>query len=389
MTTLQRSRSARIGTMLLAAGLALTACASDSGQPEGKSAEADTVVLKAADLQPQSIVGKGQHGETPALIDVLQLTDAEKDKVRSGHFRVGIAMVTASLDYATLQVKGMTDTLEDLGMEVIGVTDAKFDVHTQISDIENLITQKPDLIISIPADDVATATAYRKVGAAGIKLIFIANVPQGLTYPADYQSAVSADDQGNGEIAASALSAYIPKGGVAGIVDYGVDFFTTNQRSLRVKTWFKENRPDVKVKEVMFTDTNAVGPVAANFVTANPDVNGLFVSWDAPAMQSVAALRNSGVTMPVVTIDFGKEAAVEMASGGYIKAIGAQDPYEQGVAEALAGANVLIGKTVPAWVSLPSIAVTPENVLASYKGLFHADPPKELTDACKTSGLCG
>ena len=141
MITLQRSRSVRIGTMLLAAGLALTACVSDSAPSEGGSDKA--VVLKAADLQPDGIVGKGQHGETPENTDVLQLTDAEKEKVRAGGFRVGIVMQTATLDWASLQVQGMTDTLKNLGVEVIGQR-----VVTRVGGPGGLLLERGDVFVS-------------------------------------------------------------------------------------------------------------------------------------------------------------------------------------------------------------------------------------------------
>ena len=166
-------------------------------------------------------------------------------------------------------------------------------------------------------------------------------------------------------------------------------FYTTNQRTLRVNSWFAENRPDVSIKEVGFTDTNNVGPVTSDFMTANPDIDGLFIIWDSPAMQSVASLRAAGVNVPITTIDLGTEVALDMAGNGYIKAVGAQRPYDQGVAEALAAASALIGKTVPAWVALPAVAVTPGNLLESYRNIFNADAPKEIVDACNASGICG
>ena len=105
-------------------------------------------------------------------------------------------------------------------------------------------------------------------------------------------------------------------------------------------------------------------------------------------MQTVAALRSAGVTLPIATVDLGTEVAIDLASGGAVKVIGAQQPYDMGAAEALAAANILIGNTVPSWISLPSYAVTPKNVLSAYKDVFHKDPPAELVDACKKSGLC-
>lgn len=387
MKTTARSLIAVVGGIALAS-LVLAGCTTDSGGGSDSGPE-ETIVVDPAAIEPAGIVGLGKNGETPVTVEELELTDEEKAEVAAGDFTVGISMNTMDIDWSRLTLEGIEDTLDELGVEIIGVTDAKFDVQQQISDLENLITQRPDAIISIPTDDVATAETYKKVSAAGIKLIFIHMPASGLVYPTDYQAVIAPDNQGNGEIAAAALAEYIPQDGVAGIVDFAIDFYTTNQRTLRVKEWFAENRPDVTVKEVGFTDTNGVGPVAANFLTANPDVDGLFVIWDSPAMQAVASLRNAGVTVPITTVDLGTEVAVDMASGGYIKAVGAQEPYSQGVAEALAAARAMIGAETPAWVALPSVAVTPANLLESYEDIFYTPAPSEVVDACDASQICG
>lgn len=386
-TSMKHSVKGLVASTAMAACLALAATGCTSDSPI--ASDTASVVVDASAITPAEIVGQGKNGEVPVTVDDLQLTDDEKALVAAGDFSVGVSMNTMDIDWSRLTLEGIEDTLDDLGVTVIGVTDAKFDVQQQISDLENLMTQRPDAIISIPTDDVATAQTYKKVAAAGIKLIFIHMPASGLVYPTDYQAVIAPDNQGNGQIAAAALSEYIPEDGVVGVVDFAVDFYTTNQRTLRVKEWFAENRPDVALKEVGFTDTNAVGPVAANFMTANPDVDGLFLIWDSPAMQAVASLRNAGVTVPITTIDLGTEVAVDMASGGYIKAVGAQEPYGQGVAEALAASKALIGAEVPAWIALPSVAVTPSNLLESYKSIYHTDPPAEVVSACETSKICG
>ena len=155
-----------------------------------------------------------------------------------------------------------------------------------------------------------------------------------------------------------------------------------------MQKWFTENRPDVTQKKVDFIDTTKAGDVAANFLTANPDINGLFVVWDAPAMQVASALRAQGKELPVVTIDLGIEAGIELASCGLIKGIAAQQPYDQGVAEAEAAIQVLLGNQPPPWIVLPAMPVLPGNLTASYKQVFHQDPPAELTAACVADNGC-
>jgi ribose transport system substrate-binding protein len=340
-----------------------------------------------AALEPKGIVGKGPNNEPAAGPDSVALSAEDAAKVKAGNFKVGLVFQFMN-DWSRDQIAGLTATFDKYGVKLIGTTEAQFKVPKQIADLENMITLKPDGIISIPVDDVAMGPTYAKVAKAGIKLVFMDNAAKGLSYPNDYQSVISADSQGNGQIAAKILSCSIPENGTIGIVDFGITFFVTNERTKGVKDWFAANRPDVKIKQANFTDPNKAGDVAANFVTANPDVQGIFAVWDGPAAGVIAALRAQGKVLPVTTIDLGDQAAVSIAEGTYLKGLGAQRPYDQGVAEALALMNALIGKTPPAWIGVPSLAVTQSNVNEAYRTVWKKDPPKEAAAACTASGKC-
>ena len=344
--------------------------------------------LDVASLIPPGIVGSGPFGEAPSTIDSVKLTDAQAEQARAGKFKVGVVMQTMDIDWSKLVVAGITDTLGKYGAELVGVTNPSFQVDKQIAQIGDMIQLKPQAIISIPVDNTATAAAYKTISDAGIKLILMHQVPQGLKYPDDYQAVISPDNRGNGQVAAQILAAHIPDGGVVGIVDFGVDFFTTNERTRQVRAWFEKNRPDVTLKQVDFVDTTKAGDVAANFLTANPDVSGLFVVWDAPAMQVASALRAQGKDLPVVTIDLGIEAGIELASCGLIKGIAAQQPYDQGVAEAEAALQTLLGNQPPPWIVLPAVPVLPSNLTESYRQVFHEYPPEELVSACVADTGC-
>jgi ribose transport system substrate-binding protein len=349
-----------------------------------RAAESNPLVnVEPTSLAPKGIVGKDPTGAEGVAASALQLTAEEEEKAKAAKFKVGIVMQTMDIDWSTLQVKGITDTLQKYGAEVIGVIDPQFKVDKQIAGIENMIQKKPSAIISIPVDDTATAPAYKKIGEAGIKLVLMDNVPRGLKYPTEYQSMISSDNQGDGEVAAKVLSKYIPNNGTAGILGFGVDFFVTAEREAGFKKWLQANRPDIKIKRATFLDPSEAGNVAANFLTANPDVNGIFTVWEVPALGAVSALREQGKEIPIGSINLALEVAMDMASNGMIKGVGAQVPYDQGVAEALATLKTLLGESTPQWIVLPALPVLPKNVLEGYRQVFHTEPPAELAAAYK------
>ena len=377
--------SGRSGTRTLALTLLLSVCGATLAYAGGCDVANK---MDPASLVPPAIVGSGPFAEKPSTIDSLKLDDKQTAAAKAGKFKVGVVMQTMDIDWSKLVVAGITDTLKKYDAKLVGVTNPSFQVDKQVAQIGDMIQLKPQAIISIPVDNTATAEAYKSIGKAGIKLILMHQVPTGLKYPQDYQAVISPDNQGNGQVAAQMLSAHIADKGVIGIVDFGVDFFTTNERTRRVKAWFKQNRPDVKIKQVDFVDPSKAGDVAANFLTANPDINGLFVVWDAPAMQVASALRAQGKDLPITTIDLGIEAGVELAKCGLIKGIAAQQPYDQGVAEAEAAIQALLGNQPKPWIVLPAVPVLPSNLTESYKKIFNEKVPAELAAACKRENGC-
>jgi ribose transport system substrate-binding protein len=381
------SQSKTLSAALLAATAAIALC---SANAHAQTPATCVTGVDLASLGPKSIIGQGPNGEKAASVEEVQLTADEAAKVKAGKFKVGITMQTVNLDWSQLQVQGVTETLNKYGVEVIGVTSAEYQVDKQIANIEDTIQRHPDGIISIPVDGTATAATYKKVSAAGIKLVFMDNTPPGLKHPDQYASMVSADSQGNGQIAAQILASCMAQGGTIGLVNFGVDYFSTNERTKGVRDWMAKNRPDIKMKQVDFTDPSKVAQIAGDFLTANPDVKGLFAVWDQPALDSLTSMRAQGINIPVTTVDLGLESSIEIAKGGPLKATGSQRPYDQGAAEALAMMKALVGQTPPAWVGVQSLPVVQSNVLEAYKTVFKKDPPAELVNACKNAKpACG
>ena len=139
--------------------------------------------LDLAKLVPPAIVGNGPFGEKPSTADSVKLTEEQAAKAKAAKFKVGVVMQTMDIDWSKLVVAGITDTLKNYDAELVGVTNPGFNSEKQIDQIGDMIQLKPQAIISIPTDNTATAAAYKSIGQAGIKLILMHQVPQGLEYP--------------------------------------------------------------------------------------------------------------------------------------------------------------------------------------------------------------
>lgn len=336
-------------------------------------------------LPDKEILSKGPNGESAVSAKTLQLTPEELTKLKQGNYKAALAMHYAGNDWSTAQIKGLKDTFAKMGIEVIATTDANFKAEKQVSDIETILSKKPNILVSIPVDPVSTAAAYKKAAEQGVKLVFMDNKPKGLEQGKDYVSVVSADNYGNGVEAAHILAKAIGEKGDIGVIFHDADFFVTKQRTDAFEKTIKEKYPNINIVERGgIAGPNDGEKVASAMLTKHPNLKGLFVVWDTPAEGALAAARSAGRNdLAISTIDLGTNVALDIAQGGMVKGLGAQLPYDQGVAEAILAGYSLLGKQAPPYVAVPALQVTKENILDSWKTVYQADAPATIQNAAK------
>lgn len=363
---------------MLAAGVASAQTPAPATTPVDPAA-----ALKAMEGQ---VFSTGPHGEKPAAATEVTLTADELAKVKAMKATAAIVLHYGGNDWSTAQVAGLKAEFADLGIEVIGVTDANFQPQKQVSDIETMLAKKPSVIVSIPTDPVATADAYKKAAAAGVKLVFMDNVPNGMTAGTDYVSVVSADNYGNGVASAHLMAQALNGKGKIGIVFHAADFFVTQQRYQAFKKIITEDYPNIQIME----EQGIGGPdfagdaekAASAMLTKYKDLNGIWAVWDVPAEGVLAAARSANRTdLVITTIDLGLNVAVAIAKKDMVYGLGAQRPFDQGMTEAKLAAYGLLGKTAPNYVALPALPVTGANVLDAWQQVYHAAPPDALVSA--------
>ena len=328
-----------------------------------------------------SVAGLGPHGEFPAPADQLHVSGANEARARASGFRVAVVLHTTTSDWSRQQLEGITLTLRDFGASVSEVIDCDFRVERQVAALEDLAASRPDGVISIPLDNLRTADAHRKLADAGVRLVLMDNAPVGMLARRHYVSVVSQDNFGLGQVAAELLSAHVPLEGIIGIVGFGRDFYVTTEREIAFRKWVSEHRPDVTIRAAQFADPVAAGDVAMHLLDGTPLIDGLFVVWDVPTMHVVRALRAARMTVPITTIDLGNDVALELGVGDLIKGIGAQQPFDLGVAEATATIMALVDEEPPPWIVIPALSVNRANVRKSYETVWHAPAPPTLLRA--------
>jgi ribose transport system substrate-binding protein len=366
--------------------LAATGCsaATTTSTTENKSVSKTADAALAA--MQGKVLSKGPNGETAQPASAADLSADEISKVKSKDATAAIVMHYGGNDWANAQVAGLKSEFGKLGIKVVAVTDANFKPDKQVSDLETVLIKKPDIIVSIPTDPVATASAYKAAARSGAKLVFMDNVPKGMVAGKDYVSVVSADNYGNGVTSAHLMAKALGGKGEIGLIHHEADFFVTKQRYDGFKSTIEKDYPDIKIvddKGIAGPDFAGDAQNAANaMLTEHPNLAGIWAVWDVPAEGVMAAARASGRTdLKIATEDLGTNAAIALAKNQLVIGLGAQRPFDQGVAEARLGAGSLLGKKEPAYVALSALPVEHANVLQAWKQVYHANPPKDLSES--------
>ena len=346
-------------------------------------ADTDATAQAALANLSDSVLSKGPGGEDPTPASTLSLSDSEIATIRDMQATAAIVMHYGGNDWSQAQIEGMEDQFEKLGIEVIAVTDAGFKPEKQVADIETVLAQKPSIMVSVPTDPAATAGAYKKAADAGTKIVFMENVPPGMEVGEDYVSVVSADNYGNGVASAHLMAQALEGEGEIGLVYHAADFFVTKQRYDAFKKTIADDYPDIQV----VAEQGIGGPdftgdaekVASAMLTSNPDLDGIWAVWDVPAEGVISAARTAGKDdLVVTTIDLGENVAIDMARGGFVRGIGAQRPFDQGVAEATLAGYALLGKQAPPFVALPALPVTKDSLLDAWQSVYRTEAPRKV-----------
>jgi ribose transport system substrate-binding protein len=337
-------------------------------------------------LSENNVLGTGPNGEAPTPPIGFGLTNEELQKVRAMHATAAIVMHYGANDWSQAQVAGLQAQFAEMGIDVVAVTDAGFDAEKQVADIESVLAHEPDVIVSIPTDPVATAAAYKKAVAQGVKLVFMDNVPMGMKHGEDYVSVASADNFGNGVASAHLMAEGLDRQGTVGVVFHNADFFVTRQRYEAFRQTLHESYPAIQIVE----EVGIHGPDfaadaqkgAVTMLARHRDLSGIWAVWDVPAEGVMAAARAAGRDdLVITTVDLGLNVALELARGGLVFGVGAQRPFDLGVHEAELAAYGLLEKQAPAYVALPALPVSRLSVLDAWESVYHNAPPPQLVEA--------
>ncbi len=278
-----------------------------------------------------------------------------------GVAKIGLAVPNLQADFFNQIKLGVEGYASKLGIEVI-VVDAKNDTATQVSQVQDLITQGIDAFIYIPAGAAAATVPTRLARAEGIPVINVDREPEG----------EPGDTVIYGENVMSAYQVCNHIIGLAGgagkmVVIHGQKGTTPEvQRFEGCKMAIDEN-PGVELVDQQWSQQWSPDEgfqIAQNMLQANPDISIIFGQADGLAMGAAKAVEVAGMADKVIIGGYdGDGAALEslVACDTPFVVTATQSTQAMGVLAVNSAIAVANGASVPARQIPNAVLTTCEN----------------------------
>ena len=261
--------------------------------------------------------------------------------VSAAPLKIGMSFQELNNPYFVTMKQALEEAAASVGATVI-ITDARHDVAKQISDVEDMIQKKIDILLLNPTDSTGVEGAVKSAKAAGL---VVAAVDANAKGPVD--TFVGSKNYDAGVMACEYMGKALGGKGDVAILD-GIPVVPILERVRGCKDALAKF-PGMKIVTTQNgkQERDQALAVTENMIQANPNLKGIFSVNDGGAMGSLAAIEASGKDIKLTSVDGAPEAikAMQKPNSKFI-ATSAQYPRDQiriAIGMALAkkwGANV-------------------------------------------------
>lgn len=278
------------------------------------------------------------------FVSIMTLTLLTGCFGNSNEGKIGLAISTLNNPFFVDLRDGAKEEADKLGFELL-VYDANDDSATQLSQVEDLISKKVELIIINPTDSSTVGAAIELANKAKIPVITVdrsANTGEVVTH-------IASDNVAGGKLAGQYLLERVGSNakvvelegvpGASAAVDRGAGFHQAVDGQLNV----------VAKQTANFNRSEGL-TVMENILQSNKDIKGLFAHNDEMALGALEALEAANRTDVVVVGFDATDDAIASVTAGKMAATVAQQPKVMGQLSVTNAKKILDGETVDKFI---------------------------------------
>jgi len=282
---------------------------------------------------------------------------------------VGLVMKSLANEFFKVMEEGARKfAAEDGTFELIPVgMNSETDIDTQVSAMENFVTQQVDLIVVAPADSVGMVSSVKKAIDAGIVVVNFdvtlnkealkkAGLPEDFLF-------VGPDNADGAEMVGDYLGKTLGKGGKVIIVEGNPGADNAQQRKAGFERSVKTYELELLDSKTAHWETEEANTLMTNLLIKYPEVQGVMCANDSMVVGVEKAIAAAGKTGDILIVGFDNIASVQaLIKEGKVLATIDQFGPEMAANAIKVGFRILGGEKLAGWEKTPIELVTKENV---------------------------
>ena len=279
---------------------------------------------------------------------------------------IGFSVARFDDNFLTVMRNDAVRRAEEAG-HTMQVDDAKDDVGTQLSQVQNYIASGVDAIIVNAVDTDTTEAMTKAAEGAGVPLVYVNRQPIDLDNLGPTTTFVGSNEKWSGTL--EAFEMCIQAGGVGKAVMLmgQLSNEAARSRSEDVREVVKLSMCNgIEIIEEQTANWSRVeaNDLMTNWLTAGLEFNIVFANNDEMAIGAIQALKSAGVSMDDVIIGGvdATEDALNAMMAGDLDVTVFQNAAAQGAGAVDAAATLAGGGSLPNFVVIPFELVTMANI---------------------------
>lgn len=272
---------------------------------------------------------------------------AEKDDVT-----IGLVVSTLNNPFFVDLRDGAQDKADELGAKLV-VLDSQDDSATELSNVEDLVTQGVDLIMINPTDSDAVGSAILIANEADIPVITLdrsANSGEVVTH-------IASDNVAGGEMAGEFIIENLEGSGKVVELEGVPGASAARERGEGFNKAIDESDIEVVARQTANFDRAEGLSVMENILQAESEIDAVFAHNDEMGLGALEAIRSSGRDIMVVGFD-ATEDAVAAVEEGSMAATVQQLPKEIGDQGIQSAMNFINGESLDDYIPVDLELVT-------------------------------
>ena len=270
---------------------------------------------------------------TPAPEAPASSAPAASEEEAPAKETIKIALVTKMVDSPYWQTvkKAAEKKASELGnVEITHLgppTEADIDKQVQI--VETCINDDYDGIILAACDKDALIDPVKKAKDAGIPVVMI---DSGISEPV-YDAFLATNNVQAGAECAKLMAKLIKDEGQVAIINFAAGTQTAVDRETGFTDEIKNNHPKIEIVGVQYCDSDPTKAAnqATDFISANPDIKGIWGANDQSAIGVAQAVTEQGKNDSIIVIGFDNSDDIKAGlESGTIKGTAVQMPTMMG-----------------------------------------------------------